>query len=132
MGSLADGAATRLESDIDSKGGGTALTIRTSPTATTSTDVPATAARIYQRRRITGPGLDDETATVKLLASVAPSRPTPGWLLTVSATEAWSVFQVDPGGDTSGVYLLRCRKASMRGMPAPAGGFGSSSGGFGE
>ena len=118
MGSLADSAATRLESDIDSNGGGTAFTIAVTQGAAFSLSLTAAQARMYGRRRLdVGQALDEEHATIKALVSALATRPEPSWLFQTVTGVKWTVVQVEPGGETSGLYKLRVKRSVPKGTP---------------
>jgi hypothetical protein len=117
VGSLADSAETRLESEIDSQGGGTAFTIATKQGGAYSLSLTATQARMYGLRRIYGEGLDEEHVSVKALASALATRPEPHWLWKTAANVVWTVVQVEPGGETNGRYLVRLKRSVPKGTP---------------
>lgn len=117
MGSMANTAATRLESEIDSQGGGTAFTIATTMGGAFSLSLTSAQARVYARRRVSGDGLDEEHVSVKVLASELATRPEPSWLFKTASNVVWTVVQVEPGGETNGRYLLRLKRAVPKGTP---------------
>ena len=119
MGSLADSATTRLESEIASNGGGTAFTVATTQGGAFSLSLTAAQARMYGRRRVSGEGgLDEEHASLKVIASALASRPEPHWLFqAVTGSVKWTVVQVEPGGETSGIYRLTVKRAAPKGTP---------------
>lgn len=113
--------AAEILSDLDSVFGGVTGTLSQG-----GSSASLTSAQLFQkdRRRETGPGLDQDTCTFLALASAIGWEPHPGCVVVLAGDERWTVVSVNPASAVTGLRVLRAQRPRQRGTPTVSGGLG--------